>query len=118
MPEGRSGTWSAEPGVRTTGEVTARAARSRSTTSDGAPDPHGAGVRVRLKGFGNGGAAAATNGETTAEAQSMVVSVQAPAKVFGDIHGQLRDLLALFARYGFPTHRGGDVEAVSYVFNG
>jgi hypothetical protein len=50
--------------------------------------------------------------------QSTLVSVHAPAKVFGDIHGQLRDLLALFARYGFPTHRGGDVESVAYVFNG
>jgi hypothetical protein len=52
------------------------------------------------------------------ERQSTVVTVAAPAKVFGDIHGQLRDLLALFARYGFPTHRGGDVESMSYVFNG
>ena len=51
-------------------------------------------------------------------ASSTVVTVTAPAKVFGDIHGQLRDLLALFARYGFPTHRGGDVESMSYVFNG
>ena len=32
--------------------------------------------------------------------------------------GQLRDLLLLFAHHGFPSHRGGDVESVSYVFNG
>jgi diadenosine tetraphosphatase ApaH/serine/threonine PP2A family protein phosphatase len=53
-----------------------------------------------------------------AAAQPMVVQVPAPAKVFGDIHGQLRDLLMLFSRYGFPSHRGGDIETTSYVFNG
>jgi len=53
------------------------------------------------------------------EAQPAVVRVRAPAKVFGDVHGQLRDLLALFAAFGFTGHRdGGDVESVSYVFNG
>jgi hypothetical protein len=51
-------------------------------------------------------------------AQPMVVQVPAPAKVFGDIHGQLRDLLMLFCRYGFPSHHGGDIETTSYVFNG
>jgi diadenosine tetraphosphatase ApaH/serine/threonine PP2A family protein phosphatase len=53
-----------------------------------------------------------------ATAQPMVVQVPAPAKVFGDIHGQLRDLLMLFSRYGFPSHHGGDIETTSYVFNG
>lgn len=28
--------------------------------------------------------------------------VKAPCKVFGDLHGQLRDLLLLFAEFGFP----------------
>ena len=44
-----------------------------------------------------------------ATAQPMVVQVPAPAKVFGDIHGQLRDLLMLFSTtgYGFPSHHGG-----------
>jgi diadenosine tetraphosphatase ApaH/serine/threonine PP2A family protein phosphatase len=53
-----------------------------------------------------------------ATAQPMVVHVPAPAKVFGDVHGQLRDLLMLFSRYGFPSHHGGDIETTSYVFNG
>eukprot|EP00439_Symbiodinium_sp_Y106_P030612 s513_g3.t1 len=39
-----------------------------------------------------------------------LVRVRAPAKVFGDIHGQLRDLLLLFG--------GGDIQTMSYVFNG
>ncbi len=31
---------------------------------------------------------------------------------------QFLDLLLLFRMFGFPNHRGGDVEAISYVFNG
>ena len=38
-------------------------------------------------------------------AQPVVVRVQAPAKVFGDVHGQLRDLLLLFGWYGFLRTR-------------
>jgi len=52
-------------------------------------------------------------------AQPTLVPVDVPAKVFGDIHGQLRDCLELCQAYGFPSHRqSGDVESVSYVFNG
>jgi len=40
--------------------------------------------------------------------------VKAPCKVFGDIHGQLRDLLLLFGSFGFP----GTVECPTVVFNG
>ena len=36
--------------------------------------------------------------KAVAASQSTLVRTQAPAKVFGDIHGQLRDLLLLFAR--------------------
>lgn len=51
-------------------------------------------------------------------AQPIVLSVPQPCKVFGDIHGQLRDLLLLFREYGFPNNKGGDVDAVKYVFDG
>lgn len=51
-------------------------------------------------------------------AQPSLVRVPAPAKVFGDVHGQLRDLLLMFGLYGPPTHCGGDVQTTSYVFNG
>ena len=44
-------------------------------------------------------------------AQPTLVHVPSPAKLFGDVHGQLRDLLLLFSYYGFPTHKGGDVQA-------
>jgi len=51
-------------------------------------------------------------------AQPSLVRIQPPTKVFGDIHGQFRDLLLLFSNYGFPSHRGGDVQTTTYVFNG
>lgn len=47
-----------------------------------------------------------------------LVRVRAPAKVFGDIHGQFRDLLLLFGLFGKPFHCGGDIQTTSYVFNG
>mmetsp|Transcript_45816 Transcript_45816/g.106454 ORF Transcript_45816/g.106454 Transcript_45816/m.106454 type:complete len:770 (+) Transcript_45816:84-2393(+) len=46
--------------------------------------------------------------------QPMLAEVKAPCKVFGDIHGQLRDLLLLFAAFGSPDEHGAPV----YVFNG
>ena len=37
-------------------------------------------------------------------AQPPLMHVHAPSKIFGDVHGQLRDLLLLFAWYG-PSDR-------------
>ncbi|CAM9924910.1 unnamed protein product, partial [Ectocarpus fasciculatus] len=48
----------------------------------------------------------------------MMVEVPTPSKIFGDIHGQFRDLLLMFREFGFPSHHSGDIETVSYVFNG
>lgn len=55
---------------------------------------------------------------TVLRKQPSLVRVAQPCKVFGDVHGQLRDLLLLFREYGFPMHVGGDVEICNYVFNG
>jgi diadenosine tetraphosphatase ApaH/serine/threonine PP2A family protein phosphatase len=51
--------------------------------------------------------------------QPMLVRTQGHTKVYGDIHGQLADILALFREHGFPSNRrGGDIELVTYVFDG
>lgn len=34
--------------------------------------------------------------------QPMVLSVKAPLKIFGDIHGQFTDLMTFFSLYGAP----------------
>lgn len=47
----------------------------------------------------------------------MCVHEKCAVKVFGDIHGQFRDLLILFREFGFPSSRG-DIETVKYIFNG
>lgn len=52
------------------------------------------------------------------EEAETVVEVKAPCKVFGDIHGQMGDLLELFQAYGSPNHLNGDVKLVNYVFVG
>lgn len=53
------------------------------------------------------------------QAQPIVSEVSVPAKVFGDLHGQLRDLLLLFSFYGCPGQElGEEWTHVSYVFNG
>eukprot|EP00929_Paragymnodinium_shiwhaense_P122813 TRINITY_DN9595_c0_g1_i1.p1 TRINITY_DN9595_c0_g1~~TRINITY_DN9595_c0_g1_i1.p1 ORF type:complete len:1045 (+),score=258.99 TRINITY_DN9595_c0_g1_i1:42-3137(+) len=51
--------------------------------------------------------------------QPTLLDVRAPMKIFGDIHGQLRDLLLFFNEFGRPAvGRGGDIEVCSYMFNG
>jgi len=60
----------------------------------------------------------ATYCKQVVQRQDILVETSAPVKVFGDVHGQLRDLLLLFGRYGFPTHKSGDIEIATYIFNG
>jgi len=47
------------------------------------------------------------------EADSTLMEVECPAHVFGDIHGQFRDLLLFFGDYGFPS-----LSSEVFVFNG
>jgi len=46
--------------------------------------------------------------------QPMVVEVEAPCRIIGDLHGQLRDLMMLFHAFGRP----GDKDGVSFIFTG
>jgi len=50
--------------------------------------------------------------------EPIVTRVQAPCKVFGDIHGQFGNLLDFFRLFGSPNHHTGDVTYVNYVFDG
>ena len=53
------------------------------------------------------------------EDQPMVLKVEAPVKVFGDIHGQYQDLMRFFDLYSSPTQGpGGDIEGLDYIFLG
>ena len=49
--------------------------------------------------------------------QPMVLRVDAPIKVFGDIHGQYSDLMRFFDLWGIPND-GGDIESYDYLFLG
>jgi len=46
--------------------------------------------------------------------QPILVRASAPCRIFGDTHGQLRDVLMLFHAFGMPKATGD----VSFVFNG
>ena len=51
--------------------------------------------------------------------QPMVLKVEAPVKVFGDIHGQYQDLMRFFDLYSAPIQGpGGDIEGLDYIFLG
>lgn len=53
------------------------------------------------------------------EDQPMVLKVEAPVKIFGDIHGQYNDLMRFFDLYSAPiTGPGGDIEGLDYIFLG
>lgn len=49
--------------------------------------------------------------------QAMVLRVDAPVKVFGDIHGQYQDLMRFFDLWGTPDENG-DIESYDYLFLG
>lgn len=53
------------------------------------------------------------------EAESTLLQISAPVKVFGDIHGQYADLMRIFHQYGAPQRGdGGDIQLVDYLFLG
>ena len=51
--------------------------------------------------------------------QPMVLRINTPVKVFGDIHGQYQDLMRFFEMWGEPKEGlGGDIAAIDYLFLG
>lgn len=50
--------------------------------------------------------------------EDSLVAVPLPCRVYGDIHGQLLDLLEFFNAFSWPDKRRGDVFSMNYVFLG
>ena len=50
-------------------------------------------------------------------AEETVLALQAPVKIFGDLHGQFGDLMRLFDEYGTPS-TAGDLTYIDYLFLG
>lgn len=46
-----------------------------------------------------------------------MLRVEAPIKVFGDVHGQYQDLMRFFDLWGIPNDNG-DIESYDYLFLG
>ena len=54
------------------------------------------------------------------EEQPIILSLRAPIKIFGDIHGQFQDLMRFFDLWRGPTEatNGGDIDSFDYLFLG
>jgi diadenosine tetraphosphatase ApaH/serine/threonine PP2A family protein phosphatase len=52
------------------------------------------------------------------KAEDSLVSVPFPTRIYGDIHGNLPDLIQFFNRYSWPDKRKGDILSMNYVFLG
>mmetsp|Transcript_20184 Transcript_20184/g.77280 ORF Transcript_20184/g.77280 Transcript_20184/m.77280 type:complete len:687 (+) Transcript_20184:163-2223(+) len=50
--------------------------------------------------------------------ESCCVDVSPPVRIFGDLHGQLREAREFFTSYGSPDHYKGNINLVNYIFNG
>jgi len=51
--------------------------------------------------------------------QPIVIRINTPAKVFGDVHGQFQDLMRFFEMWGEPKEgANGDIAAIDYLFLG
>lgn len=50
--------------------------------------------------------------------EDSLVELPLPCRVYGDIHGQLLDLLEFFNAFSWPDKRRGDIFSMNYVFLG
>ena len=60
----------------------------------------------------------ASRAQTVMASEPTLVEAEAPFKVYGDVHGQITELLEFFTVYGSPQHVTGDIEFASYCFMG
>ena len=64
----------------------------------------------------------AAQAEEIIKNQPIVLKVDSPVKIFGDIHGQYSDLMRFFDLWGAPynveDHEDGDIESWDYLFLG
>ncbi len=48
-----------------------------------------------------------------------LLSLRAPIKIFGNLHGNIEELKRMFKSYGFPYEgHNGDIEKMNYLFLG
>ena len=53
------------------------------------------------------------------ENQPKILKLTSPIKVFGDVHGQIKDLMKFFESFGEPSEDlNGDIDAIDYLFLG
>eukprot|EP01084_Bolivina_argentea_P082171 148794_1 len=52
------------------------------------------------------------------ESEATLIEIDGPCKIFGDIHGQLGDLMSLFNSFGYPDEIVGDISYYKYIFLG
>ena len=53
------------------------------------------------------------------QSQPSLLNIRAPIKIFGNLHGQLDDLIKIFEHFGFPDDTlRGDIESNDYLFLG
>merc|ERR1712154_318510 len=52
------------------------------------------------------------------ECDATLIRIDGPVKIFGDLHGQLGDLMSLFKSFGYPDTNIGDISFYKYIFLG
>ena len=52
------------------------------------------------------------------QSEDSLVALPFPARMYGDIHGNLPDLVQFFNKYSWPDKRKGDILSMNYVFLG
>lgn len=62
-------------------------------------------------------AALCEKAEAIFQREPTVLKLNAPTKIFGDLHGQFGDLMRLFDEYGAPS-TAGDINYIDYLFLG